>query len=157
MAAELLGIVIESTELNKRQVAAAQREALRVTAQHHRRYTMGDHFKVNAKTAPGGAYGYVARSPGYVLRKLRQYGHNIPWYRTGRASRFIYSNSVVRATQHRATLEIKAPFPLRPQARRELEAMTDDERQGARGVARDSFYKLAEDPSKLIRRRTRIT
>lgn len=156
MAPELLGIIVESSDLTKRELAAAMREALRVTAQHHRRYTMGDHFKVNAKTAPGGAYGYTARSPGYVLRKLRQYGHNIPWYRTGRASRSIYSNSVVRATQFRATLEIKAPFPLRPQARRELEAMTDEERQDAREVARDSFYKQAADPSKLIRKRVKI-
>jgi hypothetical protein len=118
---------------------------------------MGDHFETNAKTAPGGPYGYAARTPAYVARKLKRYGHNRPWYRTGYSSRFIYSNSRVRATQYRSTLEIRAPFPLKEQARKELEAITPDEQQDARELCRAGFIRRANDPKNKQRRTRRIT
>lgn len=147
-------IQVEHVELTKRDEATLLREALRTAAQHRRLVTLGDHFKVNAKTAPGGVYGYERRSPKYLQRKQKRFGHQRPWEWSGRSKRYIRNNSPVRATQYRSTLQLRAPFPLNDKRRRELEASSpEDDRADARA---GQEYFAREAPKKRRKRRGRI-
>ena len=133
------------------------RESLRKAANYHRTVTMGDHFKKNRKTAPGGDYGYAVRSVRYMAQKLKKYKTDLPLVRTGRLRRWVRSNSVVTATSTRgARLRIKSPFPMTPERRKELEAFPADERAKSREVANEFFRKEASKPSNQRKRKRRI-
>lgn len=152
--ASIAYVQVEHVELTARDQARLLRDALRKTAENRRLVTLGDHFKVNAKTAPGGAYGYERRSPRYLERKQRRYGHQRPLELTGRLKRYVRNNSVVRATQYRSTLQIKSYFPLNAQRRKELEASSAADDQADALVGQQYFAR--EAPKRRRQRRRRV-
>lgn len=132
------------------------REALRTAMKHHRDVTLGDHFKENAKTAPGGEYGYLPRSPRYIKRKRRKVGHNRPNFLYGRLARET-GNSQITATAKRARMVIRGPGrAIRNQQRLELEAITRQEEVEIAQRAGDTYTSEANKPHNRRRRRRRI-
>lgn len=131
------------------------REALRATMRDHLSHRMGDHFRENAKTAPGGEYGYTARSPRYQARKRRKLGHTRPNFFTGKLARET-RNSQITATAKRARVIIRAGRPLKNQQRLELEAITRTEEQEIAAFAGAHYQEHANNPKNRRRRRRRI-
>ena len=157
MSVELTSIEVRSPDVTDRTHAKLMKESLRVVAQNHRLVTMGKHFKNNAETAVGGPYGYVARNPKYVSRKLAKFQTDAPNVRTGKLMRATRNNSVVTATQHRSRLYIKGYFPLTEQRRKELEAITRQEIAEAQQLAVSTYQGLAALPENQRKRKKRIT
>lgn len=157
MSVELTAIDIRSPDVTDRTHARLMEESLRKIASNHRFVTLGKHFKKNAETAPGGAYGYVARSPKYVQTKLRRFGTDEPNVRTKRLQRAAKNNSRVTATQYRSRLYIKGYFPLNDQRRRELEAITPQEVRDATQLGVSTYQELVNRPENRRKRAKRIT
>jgi hypothetical protein len=164
MSVELTSIDFKSPDVTDRTHARLMKESLRVIAQNHRLVTMGKHFKKNAETAVGGPYGYVARNPRYVSRKLAKFNTDIPNVRTGRLMRATRNNSVVTATQHRSRLYIKGPsgdpknpFKFTEQRRKEMEAITPQEVAEAQQLGISTYQALVNKPENQRKRKKRIT
>ena len=168
MSVLLTAIDVSDDLVTDRKRGQILNEAMRRIAQRHRMVTMGDHFKKNAKTAPGGAYGYVARSSRYTERKLKRYGTDVPNVRTGALKRATRNNSIVTATQGKSTLTIKAPTSwkakgkdsrsgLNDQRRAELEAMTPEEVREAQSYGQAYVKAEFNKPENRRKRKRRVT
>lgn len=158
-------IEIENTGVPKRAHTRLVRESLGKVARNHLYKTMGDHFKVNAKTAPGGPYGYKQRSPEYVKFKQRTFGHNLPNVATGKLKRSIRNNSRITSTSTKTTIYLKGVnrskredrnFTASEQQWRELKAITPDEMRDAEQLAVDTYRKEAAKPENQSKRKRRI-
>ena len=147
----------EEVSVPARKMAQIQREAMRIIAQNHRLVTMGKHFRKVPETAPGGAYGYVPRNAKYMARKLKRFGTDDPNVRTGQLQRATRNNSIVRATQFRSTLQIKAPRAMKEQQRRELEAITSEEVSDAQTLGREYLVKQYAMPENQAKRKRKLT
>jgi hypothetical protein len=139
----------------------AMRESLRFGVRNHVLTRMGDHFKNNPKTAPGGAYGYEKRSDRYEKRKLRKKGHNLPNVLSGKTRNEFGNNARagkgITATQDRARWTLRNYFPLNAQRRKELEAITEDERKEIAFDVRGFYVSFVLDPkNRRQRQRKRI-
>lgn len=157
MTIKLTSIEVTDVQIPKRTEARIRRDAMRHIAMHHKRVTLGKHFKKVAETEPGGEYGYRARSPRYLKRKIRQGYGDIPNVRTKRLQRYVYSNSVVTATQDRSRVYMKAPFPLNEQRRKELEAITPKEASDASNLGQQFYNQRIADPSVWSKRKRRVS
>lgn len=168
MSVQLTSITVESSLVSKRKLGQILNEGMRRIAQNHRLVTMGDHFKKNDKTAPGGAYGYVARGVRYTEKKLKRYGTDVPNVRTGALMRSTRNNSIVTATQTRSTLTIKAPSSwsaktsgarsgMNDQRRAELEAVTTQEVLDAQAYGMKYIDAQIHDPKNALKRKSRIS
>ena len=115
--------------VSKRQHGRIVRELLRAAGRRHVNTTLGQHFKKNSKTAPGGGYGYTERRPKYAQRKLRQGYGDTPMVRTGGTQRRLRTSAghTIRATQTRLRIYLRARFPLVDQRRLEISAIAPDE------------------------------
>ena len=157
MSVELTSIDIRSPDVTDRTHAKLMEESLREIASNHRFVTLGKHFKHNAETAPGGAYGYVARNPKYVRSKLRKHGTDEPNVASRKLQRAAKNNSRVTATQYRSRLHIKGYFPLNDQRRKELEAITPQEVRDATQLGVSTYQELVNRPENRRKRSKRIT
>lgn len=157
MSVLLTAIEIQSAEVPRRKMGQILNDGMRAIAMRHRMVTLGKHFKKNAETAPGGGYGYVARGVKYMERKQRKYGTDDPNVMTGTLMRHTKNNSVVRATQYRSSVTIKAPHPLKDQQRKELEAVTGDEVADAQKFGQEHVSKAVSDPKNMLKRKRRVT
>lgn len=157
MTVELTSIDVRSLEVTDRTHTKLMYAALHKIASNHRFVTLGKHFKKNAETAPGGTYGYVARSAKYVQSKLRKFGTDEPNVRTKKLQRAAKNNSRVTATQHKSRLYIKGYFPLTEQRRRELEAVTPQEIRQATQLGVSTYQELVSNPANQRKRSKRIT
>lgn len=157
MSVLLTSIEVTQTGVPARKLTVILRDGMRKMAQEHRLVTLGKHFKKNPETAPGGGYGYVPRSAKYLDRKLKRFGTDDPWVRTGKAKRSARNNSVVTATQYRSQLSIKMYFPLKDQARAELEAMTSQEVSEAQQLGRGYVATEMAKPENQLKRKSRLT
>lgn len=168
MSVQLTSITVEDANVPKRKLAQILERGMYRIAMNHRMVTMGDHFKKNEKTAPGGAYGYAARSSRYTERKLKRYGTDVPNVRTGALMRATRNNSVVTSTQTRSQLIIKAPSSwsakkegsrsgMKDQQRAELEAMTPDEVKDAQAYGMKYVTEQIHLPKNQLKRKRRIT
>lgn len=157
--------------LTKRRHPQIMRESLRFAMVKHVNVRLGDHFKQNAKTAPGGAYGFKARNKKYVEGKIRKFGGDAanPNVRTGKLKRFIRNNALGRitATQYRSRVRMSAYWTasknnknagFTPERRREMEVITPQERIEIANDVHGEYVKQINDPSnRRIRRRKRLT
>lgn len=168
MSVLLTAIDVTDDLVTDRKRAQILERAMYRIAQNHRMVTMGDHFRKNAKTAPGGAYGYVARSSRYTERKLKRYGTDVPNVRTGALKRATRNNSLVTSTQDRSVLTIKAPTSwkakgsgarsgMNEQRRAELEAMTPEEVRQAQEYGQKYVKAEFEKPENRRKRKRRVT
>lgn len=150
----------------KRVHARIARETLRKIATRHVQVTLGKHFKNVPETQPGGAYGYVERDPKYTEMKRRRFGHNLPNVLTGRMRNGIRNNSIVRATQIKATIQIKAParttgradrnFSMTEQQRKEITAISPAEQREMQDLAIEHYSREAAKPANQLKRRKRV-
>lgn len=162
--------VVHSLEITRGEVTARRhaqitREALRRAAIHHINSTIAKKFKNVPENQPGGEYGYNP-SPQYLAMKRRRGWGDTPNMRQGAVNRqgrqplhrYIRAASLatVRATQHRATLFLKAPFPMRPNQRRWLERMSNADRQIAQATAFAHYATEVAKPGNRTMRRRRI-
>lgn len=157
MTVELTAIDVRSPDVTDRVHAKLMKESLRTIAQTHRLVTLGKHFKHNAETTPGGAYGYTKRGEIYTRRKLKRFGTDAPNVRTKKLMRAARNNSIVTATQHRSRLYIKGYFPLNDQRRKELEAITRDEVRQAQQLGVNTYQQLVSKPENRRLRKKRIS
>jgi len=118
----------------------ALKNAFREMGERHRQVVMGDHFKQNAKTRPGGEYGYEERSKRYKERKAKK-GRTQPLVLTGKLRRETKARSKVTATKNGAKFVARAHFPLTSQRRKELEAMTRGEIKEAWEFLEQAYWK----------------
>jgi len=155
------------------------KDALREALAHHHRQTIGKHFSAEA----AGRYGYAARSPNYLRRKLRKKGHQLPLVYSGATKRAftrpgqqIRVGGTAEAGSLTASIVMRFPFAQRARAsavrkgnrpRRnpktqqlasEVARWTDDEAH----AARDDFLKrymekLAAHRGRRKRKRVPIT
>lgn len=156
MPALISWIEIEQADVPARVHAQLLREALKFGATQHLKQTIPKHFELHPETEPGGAYQYAARSKIYNAIKLKKFNHNIPNKATGKLKQHVQQNSVVRGTQSKATLYLKSYFPLPVERRRELEAMTDEDRQFAADEARRWYARESQRPKYRRKRRRRV-
>jgi hypothetical protein len=157
MSVELTSIEFKSPEVTDRTHARLMYQAMHKIASNHRLVTIGKHFKKNAETAVGGPYGYVARNPKYVSRKLAKFQTDVPNVRTGKLMRSVRNNSFVTATQSRSRLYIKGYFPLTDQRRKEITAITRAEIAEATQLGISTYQGLANKPENQRKRKKRIT
>lgn len=161
MAVPLTHVDIERPEaLTPRQFAQALNAALRQGARHYLLHDFGKHFKDVPENQPGGGYGVKPRSAKYLARKRRRKGHtihNLLTERTRNAMRNSGLNGGITATSTRgARLKMRGAFPMRLQMRRELEAMTAEEKRTVMGVVVEHVDQAAAEKIK-IRKRVRIS
>lgn len=121
--------IVQPQGINQREHAKLMRDANRKTMTNHRDKRLGKHYQVNAETTPGGAYGYEKRSAKWTNKKLIKKGHKRPNYYTGFMARTIRNNSRITATQTRARMIARHVRPMKDQQRREIEAISDAEKQ----------------------------
>jgi hypothetical protein len=95
--------------------------------QYHKEKTMPRHFKINADTRPGGAYGYDKRSRYTQIRKKRKYGHLNPNMMTGKLRDKVLRESTVKAFGTKFKFRARSYFPMIAQRRAELESMSPAE------------------------------
>jgi hypothetical protein len=129
-----IAVTVQSNLLTKRGHAKLMRDLLRETLEEHRDQKLPKHFERNADTAPGGGYGYSARTAKYQRRKAKQAGHQIPLVLTGRLKQAIMSGVKITATQHRSQLKTRGYFPMRVAMRMEIESITEYEQSEMRGM-----------------------
>lgn len=140
---EIAAIHFEGVEnVTKRKAAQGMREAFRRTAVYHVDHTLGDHFRKNAKTMPGGPYGFIPRPAKYNAEKLRRFGTDEPNVRTGRMRRFIRNNARITATQYRARIYLRNYFPMNDDRRREMEVIAPSERREMGPRAKQYFLEF---------------
>lgn len=151
-----LAITMESSLLTKRGHARLMRDLLREAMEEHRDRNLPKHFQRNADTAPGGAYGYAARTAKYQKRKARQVGHQIPLVLTGRLRDTIQRNVRITATQHRARLTTRGYFPMRVAMRKEIETMSPFEQSEMIGLLGLKYSAYAKKPEYQEFRRQRM-
>ena len=169
MVAEISHIdMIFTTGVKKASIKKISREnVLRPACIHHVNVTLGKHFRDIPETRPGGAYGYVKRSKQYTQRKLRTYGHSLPNVFTGRLKRGVRALTLqtIRATATRGTIRIKAPlrstktgrnFSLTAQQKRELSAVSWQEKLEINKRGNVNFAKEASKPEHRLKRKKRI-
>lgn len=123
----MLSMQLERTEVGVREHNRIARASLHYVAQNHLAFNIPKHFEINPSTRPGGPYGYAKRSIGYIKRKKRMVGHEIPNVLTGGLRSSVLAGSRITATPAKSTLYIKADRPLNDQRRKELEAITPGE------------------------------
>lgn len=157
MSVLLTAIEIQSDEVTSRRMGQILREGMRAIAMRHRMVTLGKHFKKNAETAPGGGYGYVARGVKYMERKQRKFGTDDPNVMTGTLMRHTKNNSVVRFTQYRSSVTIKAPHKINGQQRAELEAITGEEIADAQKFGQEFVRNAIAEPKNKRKRKRRVT
>lgn len=151
-------ILIETTlAITKRNHNRSANVAFRGAMEHHIEKRLSRHFEENADTAPGGAYGYAARSQKYTEYKRRKFGHAKPLVKTGKLSRAVYNQrrSAVTATPKgsrahiRGTIERKESATRRAgkimtdQIRRELEIITPAERKEIAAEVQGRYFAEA--------------
>lgn len=159
---EITAIEFDQAEnVTNRRHAQIARESLRWGMVQHITKRLGDHFKQNSKTAPGGAYGFKARQKKYVERKVKRFGPDAanPNVRTGRMKRYIRANALGRitATQHRSRVRMSSYFPMTPERRKEMEVIASQEKVEIAQDIRAEYARLINDPSnRRLRRRKRI-
>lgn len=108
MSVEIAFIKLEQSELvTQRTHARIAREVMRRIAQDHIQNRMGKHYEVGPETEPGGAYGYVPRTPAYLRRKLQTHGHQKPNVFTGQERNYVRNTAKITATQTRSRLYLK--------------------------------------------------
>lgn len=123
--------------------ATAAREALKGVAKNHLNVTLGNHFKRVPETAPGGAYGYVARTPRYEQEKARKNPNAAPLVKSEALRNFVKTNAVhtqlVTGTQHVATLKLRSPHFLADQQWKELTAIAPHEHEANQRLAMEIY------------------
>lgn len=168
MAPAITTITLQQSDLvTGRMHAKLARESLRLAAHHHLYVRMGKHFREEPETAPGGEYGYAARSRRYNERKRRQFGHTRPNDRTGKLKRHIRSNSTITATQHRSRLMMRGYFELNVKGsknrgmnddrRKELEAISPAERGEINAQAHQFYIDEVNKPENQRQRAPKRT
>lgn len=120
------GIVERPLDVSQRVFNKFTNKAGRQSLSNYVRGAYGDHFKKNARTAPGGEYGYEKPSDAYVRRKTRRVGHDIIGVYYGRTQRKA-GQSRVTATAKRAKFILKPGHALIPWLRRGLETVAADD------------------------------
>lgn len=148
---------IERFELSPRRHAKLMRDLNREVLTNHAIKTLPKHFESNAKTRPGGEYGYDTRGAKYTRTKRKKYGHAKPNVYTGKLRDAVLSKARVYPTQYKATLRTRGTpdHRLSSKQRREVETVSIDERdEYARWQARE-YAKRAFDIKYASRRRKR--
>lgn len=151
-----ISITLQSSLLTKRGHSRLMRDLLKEAMEEHRDKKLPRHFERNADTAPGGAYGYAARTAKYQRRKAKQVGHQIPLVLTGRLRQAIQSNVKITATQHRSRLTTRGYFPMKTQMRQEIEAISPFERSEMFGLLGLKYANYAKKPDYQEFRRQRM-
>lgn len=116
-----LSIAVDSSLFTKRGHKVVMRRILTEEITEHKQRRLARHFERNADTAPGGGYGYTARTIKYQRRKAKKAGHQIPLVLSGKLRQTVLGSSRTTATSGRAKLYAKGYFPMRAQMRKEIE------------------------------------
>lgn len=149
----------QAESVTNRRHAQIMRESLRWGMVQQVNVRLGDKFKQNAKTAPGGEYGFKPRPKKYVQRKIAKFGSDAanPNVRTGKLKRYIRNNALGRitATQHRSRVRMSSYFPMNDERRREMEVIAPSERPQIAADIKAKYVELLNDPSNRRQRRRR--
>jgi hypothetical protein len=128
-------------------------QLLREEMEHHRDARIPKHFDGSPETTAGvGGYGYKARSRKYQRQKLKKFGHNTPLVYSGRLRDSIRQSSKITATANRCSWKARSYFPLKPERRAEIEAVSNRERIE---IAKSVEKKYAEQAARPENRRQR--
>lgn len=151
----------QAENVTNRRHAQIMRESLRWGMVQHITKRLGDHFKQNSKTAPGGPYGFKERNTKYKKKAVKKFGPDAanPNVRTGKMKRYIRANALGRitATQHRARVRMSSYFPMNEDRRNEMEVIAPEEQVQIANDVRGEYVRLINDPSnRRLRRRKRI-
>lgn len=132
----------------------------RETLLDHVQNRLPGHFERNANTAPGGTYGYTARTRLYQIRKAKRVGHQRPNVLTGQLRFNVLSHPKrkVRATKSRATFRASnaGHFPLSRQRREEIEAVPSFQAADIAEFWRDRLIAGINHPANKVKRRRKI-
>lgn len=142
---------INADLVTKRVHAQIMREVNRGMLQRWAERYLPLHFEGGATQR----YGYRPRSAGYVARKRRKVGHNIPLVYTGRLREAIQKGVIIRATQHKASLKSRGYFPMKEELRGEIERITEAERGELVEWAGKEYLRLAKQRQRERQRRKR--
>lgn len=147
--------------LTKRTHARIARDVLRRLARHHIQVRMAKHYQEVPETAPGGAYGYARRSPRYLDRKRKRFGHEKPNVFTGRERNYVRNTARITGTQHRSRLYLLRLHTRRQelsdQHGRELAAFSPAEALEMRDQAHGWYAEEANRPENRRKRAPKQT
>lgn len=103
------------------------------------------HYRINAKTRPGGEYGYSKRGMGYMLYKAKRWGHQDPLVFSGRTRDTVRESAAngITATQYRSKLRAKTAFPTKAQLRKELEVIAPSEKRSMMAWSQREYVRRA--------------
>lgn len=135
---------MEGSILTKRGHNKMMRVLLMEAMQEHRWNTLPQHFERNAKTAPGGEYGYRKRTAKYQRRKAKKVGHQIPLVLTGRLAAMIQSNAKITATSKQARLRTRGYFPMKVELRKEIEVISSEEQSKLKNDLKRKYVEYAK-------------
>lgn len=167
------------SDVSKRTHRKIMNGLFRHNMEHHRAQVLPRHFQSVPETRPGGAYGYVRRTPKWEARKQREgRGAGLPNVYTGHLRDNVLRASIVRATYKGATLTAKnhdpnAPaghyvvkgkrysnkvrFPLTEQRRKEIEAISKREIERMAGRLKQEYIRQIKLPENRRKTRRRLT
>ena len=123
----------------------------------HGRDVVPRHFESNAKTRPGGEYGYKTRGVKYTKEKRKKFGHSKPNVYSGKLRDAVLSKIRVTSTAQRARMITRGTneHKLADFQRREIEAMSIDEREAYARWQGSEYAKRAFDLKYGKKRRKR--
>lgn len=138
--------------VTKRTFSKIMRLVNRHTMEHLKNEMLPDKFTV----AGGREYDFEKRAKGYQIWKAKTLGHQKPLVRRGILERTVLGSGKVTATATRAKLTAKASFPLTPQRRRELEAVSTQDKAELEELRLREVTRLANKPQFRRRRKTKV-
>lgn len=136
----------DTTLFTKRGHNKIMRLGNRQVARRHRDRRMRRHFENNPDTRPGGAYGYEKRSRRWQILKAKKTGTIRPLVYTGRLRASVLNTSRITATRKRWTYRARASFPLNPERRDELQAVSPKERLEDAKLLEFLYARAAKSP-----------
>jgi len=157
MTTKLISVELRSDLLTTRQHAKIMRDVNREIMERHRRLILRRHFEGTPETRAGGAWDYAPRSLKYNRWKKRKVGHTIPLVLTGKLKQIVLTQSKITATQHRSRLYVRGYFPMKPELRDEIEAVSSQDAAALVKWAKKEYIDRANDPANRRKRRRKAT
>ena len=149
---------IEREDLTPRNHGKVMRQINEELGRRHQRLRVRKHFQRRKETNPAsGGYRYRARSARWKAIKRRAGKDPLrPNFFTGELEQAVLSSSIVRKTQHRWTWQARGSFRMPDWQRRELEAITGEERDEDAHLMEERYAQLAQRPQFRRKRRRRV-
>ncbi len=156
MAVHVVAEIVEQG-VTKRTHNKIMKKINRAAMIHHRDKRLALHYQENAKTRPGGEYGFRERSKKYNRRKMRKKGHTKPNVYSGYMQRYIRNNSRITATRNRGRFYSRNYFKMKVEARQEIEVVARSEHVEIAKEQNERYTTEANKPSNQRKRRRKVS